>query len=156
MISGDGTRSEWEVEFHDDFDPEFDALGQDVQDELLATAKAVQRLGPDASRPHVGTLDNPRHPNMKELRFTANNGSEIWRVAFAFDPRRKAVVLVAADKQDKDEKKFYKDLLRIANKRLDDHLNKLTQAAIESERGASRSSPAKGMAASSHSRKKQR
>ncbi|MFT3817295.1 MAG: type II toxin-antitoxin system RelE/ParE family toxin [Rubrivivax sp.] len=125
MISDAGNSPEWEVEFHDDFDPEFDALSADVQDELLATAKAVQRLGPEASRPHVGTLGNARHPNMKELRFTANNGAEVWRAAFAFDPRRKAIVLVAADKQGKDEKKFYRDLLRVANRRFDDHLKKL-------------------------------
>ena len=61
---------------------------------------------------------------MKELRFTANNGSEVWRAAFAFDPARKAIVLVAADKQGKDQLKFYKKLLSIANKRFDSHLEK--------------------------------
>jgi len=115
----------WELEFHDEFDPEFDALSEEVQDELLATARAVERLGPDAGRPHVGTLDNPRHPNMKELRFKANRGAEIWRAAFAFDPLRKAIVLVAAAKQGKDEGRFYKDLLRTANDRFDSHLRKL-------------------------------
>ena len=126
MPGNDG--SGWEVEFHDEFDPEFDALSQDVQDELLATAKAVERLGPDAGRPHVGTLDNPKHSNMKELRFKANHGAEIWRAAFAFDPQRKAIVLVAAAKQGKDEDKFYKDLLRVANDRFDRHLLKLKAA----------------------------
>lgn len=145
---------DWEVEFHDDFDPEFDALSRDVQDELLATAKAVQRLGPDASRPHVGTLDNPPHPNMKELRFTANKGSEIWRAAFAFDPRRKAIVLVAADKQGKDEKKFYRDLLRVANQRFDAHLRKLRQTKNAAKRAAPEDR--KGKTASSGSRRKQR
>lgn len=142
IIPGDDP--EWEVEFHDDFDPEFDALRQDVQDELLATAKAVQLLGPEASRPHVGTLDNPRHPNMKELRFTANNGSEVWRAAFAFDPRRKAIVLVAADKQGRDEKKFYKDLLRIANKRFDGHLAKLAHEESEAGRAVPMGGKSKG------------
>lgn len=139
MISSEGSGSDWEVEFHDDFDPEFDALRQDVQDELLATAEAVQRLGPDAARPHVGTLDNPRHPNMKELRFTANNGFEVWRAAFAFDPRRKAIVLVAADKQGVDEKSFYRKLLRTANKRFDDHLAKLAQLPNKATRATARS-----------------
>ncbi len=88
--------SRWEVVFHDEFDPEFDALDQDVQNELLACALAVERLGPAADRPHVGVLNNDKHSNMKELRFTANNGTEVWRAAFAFDPKRKAIVLVAA------------------------------------------------------------
>lgn len=118
----------WKVTFHDDFDPEFDALSQDVQDQLLATAKAVKQLGPHADRPSVGTLSNPKHPNMKELRFTANNGVEIWRAAFAFDPSRHAIVLVAADKQGVDEDKFYKDLLKKANDRFDKHLKALKDA----------------------------
>jgi hypothetical protein len=119
------SQKKWEVSFHDAFDPEFDALPEDVQDELLAVAAAVQELGPAADRPHVGTLINPRHPNMKELRFKANHGAQIWRAAFAFDPDRKAVILVAADKQGIDEKKFYRDLLKKANARLDRHLQAL-------------------------------
>ncbi len=115
----------WKVIFSDDFDPEFDALSEDVQDQLLAVAAAVQELGPAADRPHVGTLENPKHPNMKELRFKANNGAEIWRAAFAFDPDRHAIVLVAADKQGKDEDKFYKTLLKKANQRFDKHLKAL-------------------------------
>jgi len=114
--------SRWEVVFHDEFDPEFDALDQDVQNELLACALAVERLGPAADRPHVGVLNNDKHSNMKELRFTANNGTEVWRAAFAFDPKRKAIVLVAAAKQGKSQVKFYKQLLTIANRRFDSHL----------------------------------
>lgn len=119
------TEQQWKVIFHDDFDPEFDGFSEDVQDQLLATAKAVERLGPQAERPLVGTLVNAKHPNMKELIFKANNGSEIWRAAFAFDPNRQAIVLVAADKQGVDEKKFYKDLLKKANDRFDRHLSEL-------------------------------
>ena len=118
----------WKVFFHDEFDPEFDAFSKDVQDELLAVAATLKELGPAADRPHVGTLENPRHPNMKELRFKANNGTEIWRAAFAFDPRREAIILIAADKQGIDEKKFYKDLLKKANVRFDKHLKNLKTA----------------------------
>lgn len=123
----------WKVIFHDDFDPEFDALSEDVQDQLLAVAAAVQELGPAADRPHVGTLENPKHPNMKELRFKANNGAEIWRAAFAFDPDRNAIILVAADKQGTDEDKFYKTLLKKANQRFDKHLQALKN--IEAKKG---------------------
>lgn len=117
--------TEWTVSFHDEFDTEFEAFSKNVQDELLASAVAVKRLGPEADRPTVGTLSNPKHPNMKELRFSANNGAEVWRAAFAFDPKRHAIILVAADKQGVDEKKFYKDLLKKANKRFDQHLQDL-------------------------------
>lgn len=117
----------WKVEFQDEFDAEFDALDQDVQNELLACALAVERLSPAADRPHVALLNNAKHPNMKELRFTANSGTEVWRAAFAFDPRRTAIVLVAAAKQGKNQQKFYKALLAIANRRFDSHLKQLAR-----------------------------
>ena len=119
----------WEVIFHDAFDPEFDAFPVEVQDQLMAAAKAVENLGPAADRPHVGTLSNPQHPNMKELRFDAFHGTQVWRAAFAFDPQRNAIVLVAAAKQGTNEQKFYKALLKKANQRYDSHLRALRQEA---------------------------
>lgn len=68
---------------------------------------------------------------MKELRFKAHNGSEIWRAAFAFGPQRKAYVLVAGDKQGQDEAAFYKALLNTADK-FDAHLKKLAKDKKES------------------------
>ncbi len=122
----------WTVTFHDDFDAEFDAFPIDVQDELLATADALSKLGPAAGRPHVGTLKNPKHPNMKELRFKAHHGAQVWRAAFAFDTRREAIILAAAAKQGIDEHKFYRDLLLKANARYDQHLKNL--AALKARR----------------------
>ena len=86
----------WGVEFHKDFDPEFDALPDDVQNELRAHALLLEQFGPQLGRPRVDTLKGSRHANMKELRFDAADGA--WRVAFAFDPKRNAVLLIAGDK----------------------------------------------------------
>lgn len=115
----------WTVVFHEEFEPEFRRLDPAVRRELLSTALAVQQMGPEAGRPYVGTLSNAKHPNMKELRFTANGAVEVWRVAFAFDPMRKAIMLVAGDKQGINEKLFYKRLLQVANARFDRHLASL-------------------------------
>lgn len=114
----------WSVLFHEEFDAEFNRMGDDVQDNLLAAAKAVQIAGPKAGRPHVDTLQGSKHANMKELRFTAHDGREVWRAAFAFDPARNAVVLVAGDKQGGNEKLFYKRLIKVADARFDSHLRK--------------------------------
>jgi hypothetical protein len=57
---------------------------------------------------------------MKELRFSAAAG--VWRVAFAFDPERRAILLVAGDKAGINERKFYRWLIRLADERLDAHL----------------------------------
>jgi hypothetical protein len=75
-------------------------------------ARVLQEFGPQLGRPRVDTLNGSRHANMKELRFSAADGE--WRVAFAFDPRRKAILLVAGDKSGGSEKRFYRELIRKA------------------------------------------
>jgi hypothetical protein len=113
----------WTVANHDDFDPEFEALPESVQDALLATALVLAEIGPALGRPHVDTLAGSKYANMKELRFDADNG--VWRVAFAFDPERKAILLVAGDKAGVARKRFYTGLIAKADKRFADHLKAL-------------------------------
>ena len=110
----------WTVEIGDEFEPEFDALQQTVQLEILALSRLLQTFGPQLGRPRVDTLNGSRHANMKELRFAAADGQ--WRVAFAFDPRRKAILLVAGDKSGAGDKRFYRELIRKADDRFDAHL----------------------------------
>ena len=74
-------------------------------------------------RPQVDTLKGSHHANMKELRFDADGG--VWRVAFAFDLERKAILLVAGDKGGVAPRRFYRDLISAADKRFDRHLNAL-------------------------------
>jgi hypothetical protein len=57
---------------------------------------------------------------MKELRFDAAGG--VWRVAFAFDPNRNAILLACGDKSGGSEKRFYRQLIEKADARLDAHL----------------------------------
>ena len=123
----------WTVLFHDAFDAEFEALVEELQDELLAHAKLLAAFGPDLGRPTVDTLKGSRHSNMKELRFSWNG--QVWRVAFAFDPRRQAILLVGGDKGGADQRRFYKRLLMVADARYDDHLGTLSQSTKESKNG---------------------
>lgn len=74
--------------------------------------RLLQQFGPQLKRPHADTLNDSRHANMKELRFKAADG--VWRVAFAFDPRRKAILLVAGDKSGGSERRFYRELIQKA------------------------------------------
>jgi hypothetical protein len=108
------------VIFHEAFDEEFFGLPRDVQTTLAAKARLLESIGPMLGRPHVDTLKNSKHSNMKELRFDAADG--VWRVAFAFDVARQAVVLVAGDKSGGGEARFYRSLIAVADQRFDDHL----------------------------------
>ena len=95
----------WTVEIGDEFEPEFNELHEDVRTEVLALSRVLQQFGPAIGKARVDTLNGSRHANMKELRFSATNGE--WRVAFAFDPKRKAILLVAVGLYGVSEKKFY-------------------------------------------------
>ena len=64
----------WIVEISDQFNPEFFALREEVQTEILALARLLQQLGPQLGRPRVDTLKGSRHANMKELRFSVAGG----------------------------------------------------------------------------------
>jgi hypothetical protein len=115
----------WDVEFHADFDSEYEVLDEAVQDELLAQLKLLETFGPQLGRPRVDTLNGSEHANMKELRFDAAGG--VWRFAFAFDPKRKAIVLCGGDKSGGSEKKFYRDLIRKADARFSAHVARLKE-----------------------------
>lgn len=115
----------WAVSNHDEFDPEFDGLPVEVQDELLAMTALLEVYGPRLGCPHADTLAGSRHANMKELRFKAADG--VWRVAFAFDPERQAILLVAGDKAGAAQKRFYKGLIAKADSRFTSHLRALKE-----------------------------
>lgn len=114
------TEMAWAVAFHEAFAGEFLELGADVRQELAAYLALLKQFGPHLRRPYADTLNGSRHANMKELRFDAADG--VWRVAYAFDPSRQAIVLVAGDKSGKSSKRFYRQLIARADARFDDHL----------------------------------
>lgn len=97
-----------------------------VREEIAALALLLQQFGPQLRRPYCDTLNGSKHTNMKELRFTLPDGE--WRVAFAFDPRRQAILLVGGSKSGTSEKRFYRELIRVADARFDTHLKNLKRA----------------------------
>ncbi len=126
----------WDVEFHTDFVPEFEGLDESVQDELLAHVALLEAFGPRLGRPRVDTLKGSRHANMKELRFDAADG--VWRFAFAFDPRRQAIVLCGGDKSGGSQRRFYGRLILRADARFDAHLSQLEQGGTIRGRSGNR------------------
>lgn len=82
-------------------------------------------FGPQLGRPRVDTLNGSRRTNMKEMGFSAADGE--WRLAFAFDPARKAILLDAGDKSGGSAKRFCRSLLHKADERFDRHLTRLAK-----------------------------
>jgi hypothetical protein len=115
----------WLVDFADEFKAEFFEFDDQVQDAILARVLLLENHGPSLGRPHADTLIGSKHSNMKELRCNAANG--VWRIAFAFDPERKAILLVGGSKAGGSQKRFYKTLIETADSRFARHLSKLKE-----------------------------
>ena len=106
-------------------------MGGALQDELLAHARLLQEFGSHLGRPTVDTLKGSKHANMKELRFDCAGG--VWRVAFAFDTERAAILLVGGNKGGADQRRFYKKLIASADVRFDGHLAALKAASVSKQ-----------------------
>ncbi len=110
----------WNVATTDKFDEWFADLDEDGQAEIIAKVELLKLLGPRLARPHADTLNGSKHANMKELR--ADTSDKVMRIAFAFDPERAAMLLVAGDKSGVGQKRFYKQLIAKADELFDAHL----------------------------------
>ncbi len=93
----------WEIDATDVYDAWFDGQGDDVQDAILAHLKALATEGPRLGRPYCDTLQGSRVKNLKELRVQV--GGDPFRVLFAFDSERCAVLLLGGNKRG--DKRWY-------------------------------------------------
>lgn len=96
----------WIVILHDEFKEEISALPDSVHDAIMAGADLIHRRGPDLRMPHARQLKGSKHTNMKELRFKAAGG--VWRLAFALNANRQAVLLAIINKVGKKQNVVYK------------------------------------------------
>lgn len=110
----------WTVLFDDAFEVEFYGYAEAVQDRILVKASLLAQFGPALPRPHADTLAGSKFVNMKELRVPV--GRAVWRIAYAFDPRRRAILLCAGNKQSRDSRKFYAELIATADARFGKYL----------------------------------
>jgi hypothetical protein len=110
----------WLVKTTDVFDEWFAELDDDAQVEVIATVGLLKLLGPRLGRPHADTLNGSKYANMKELR--ASTTDKELRIAFAFDPDRSGILLVAGDKSGVSKKRFYKQLIEKADQLYAAHL----------------------------------
>lgn len=119
----------WEVILHPGFEDELRDFEREVRVALATASRLLVDFGPQLGRPYVDTLKESRHANMKELRFEAADGE--WRAAFAFDPERRAIILVAGDKSGRGQRRFYRQLIAKADFRFSEHVGSLKSGRKE-------------------------
>lgn len=118
------SRGVWEVDVEliegwlDEADP-------DTFDQVLAAIRLLADHGPGLGRPLVDSIVGSRHKNMKELRPGSAGRSEV-RILFAFDPKRRAIMILAGDKHGAWQK-WYRKNIPIADDRYDEHLKTLKE-----------------------------
>lgn len=112
--------STWQTITTDDFDAWFAEQGENIKVEVMAHVRVLEQIGPFLGRPRVDTLNGSKHANMKELRIKA--GRQVIRIAFAFDPKKMAILLTAGSKQGTNQQRFYRELIRKADALYDQHL----------------------------------
>jgi hypothetical protein len=113
----------WTAERSDEFKKWWETLTESERRKVAISLDELKTRGPNAGRPLVDTVNGSRHPNMKELRAT-----KTIRVFFAFDPRRKAVLLIGGNKAGKT-KRFYRQMIAKADKIYDAHLQRIEEEA---------------------------
>lgn len=114
---------EWIIIFHPAFRDWLYEQEEDVQDSIAAMLGVLRIEGPLLGRPYVDTLKGSDYPNLKELR--VQHRGEPWRLLFAFDPLRQAIVLLGGNKTG--DKRWYEKNIPIAEARLAEHLMELPE-----------------------------
>jgi hypothetical protein len=112
---------EWEVLFAEEFAEWLDTLGAGLRTRIAGHVELLERFGPRLGRPRVDTVKGSAYANMKELRVQYQG--EPWRILFAFDSRRRAILLVGGNKTG--DKRWYEEQIRIADARYRRHLKSL-------------------------------
>lgn len=105
----------WDIEVTDVYDAWFDCQSHDAQDAILAHLKALAVEGPSLGRPYCDTLKGTKSGKLKELRVQVSG--DPYRVLFAFDSERCAILLVGGNKRGK--KRWYEIHIPQAEKLFD-------------------------------------
>ena len=117
---------EWEVEYTDEFGDWWDGLTEAEQEDVRASISLLRSIGPSLGRPHVDSVASSKHVNMKELR--VQHQGRPYRVLFAFDPRRVAILLIGGNKTGKT--RWYREFVPVADRLYDEHLETLQREGL--------------------------
>jgi hypothetical protein len=111
----------WEVEYTDQFGEWWDSLSEDDQESVAVTVRLLEERGPTLPFPYSSGVSTSRHRHMRELRI--QHQGRPYRVLYAFDPRRTAILLIGGDKTGND--RWYDEHVPIADALYDEHVRAL-------------------------------
>lgn len=116
----------WEVEYTGEFEAWWDTLTEAEQIDVAAAVGLLEARGSTLGYPHSSAVHGSRHGHMRELRI--QHRGRPYRVLYAFDPRRVALLLLGGDKTGDD--RWYERFVPVADRLYDDHLEILRQEGL--------------------------
>lgn len=119
----------WNVEYTEEFEDWWNGLSEAEQESIDASVSLLEARGPDLGYPHSSSISESKHGRMRELRIQ-HQGSP-YRVLYAFDPRRTAILLVGGDKTG--NKRWYQEYVSQADRLYDEHLEELKREGLISD-----------------------
>ena len=108
----------WVVEYTDQFECWWENLDRSAQRAIDRRILMLENRGPTLPFPYSSNVESSRHGNMRELRIQV--GGEPYRIFYAFDPRRVALLLIGGNKVGDGQ--FYEWMTSQADRLYDDHL----------------------------------
>jgi hypothetical protein len=116
----------WDVEYTDEFDGWWNSLSEGEQEDVDAYVAALMTFGVTLKFPYCSSVESSRHSHMRELR--VQHAGRPYRVLYAFDPRRTAILLIGGDKTG--NARWYEEFVPVADNLYDDHIETLRKEGL--------------------------
>ncbi len=113
----------WEVEYTDELGVWWDTLDEGEQESIAVCVRLLEERGPNLPFPYSSGVEGSRHSHMRELRIQYKG--KPYRIFYAFDPRRIALLLIGGNKIGDDD--WYEKFIPIADHLYDEHLKALAK-----------------------------
>jgi hypothetical protein len=116
----------WEVEYTNEFEAWWLTLSEPEQDSIDVGVGLLANKGPNLPFPYSSGIQASRHSHMRELRI--QHKGEPYRILYAFDPRRVAILLLGGNKGGND--RWYDENIPSADQLYDEHLMELKKDGL--------------------------
>jgi hypothetical protein len=117
---------EWEIEVTGEFERWWDSLSAAEQEDIRAVVLLLRAFGPALRYPYSSGITTSRHAHLRELR--VQHRGKPYRVLYAFDPRRVAILLIGGRKTD--ARRWYETHVPIADRLYDDYIATLKKEGL--------------------------
>jgi hypothetical protein len=111
----------WQVEYTDEFGDWWDTLNEEEQVDVDAIVGLLEEKGPNLPYPYSSDVKGSKYVSIRELRIQHKGAP--YRILYAFDPRRTAVLLIGGKKGGDD--RWYDKYVPLAEKIYEDHIKSL-------------------------------